>query len=96
MPTAKNNRTTTKKIESLNPVIKAPIDDPENIIYYTSILENTRKVIQEALYDSSEISKAVRKATCKEYMDFREAIHTCLHYIERINDTILEDFFIDG
>ena len=85
----------TKKVNPLNQVIKEPTDDPENILYYTSVLDNTKNVIQEALYDSVEIKKAIRNATCKEYIDLREAIHDCLYFIERLHETSLEDFFIE-
>ena len=84
MPTKKN---ITLKV--------SPAEDPENIKYYTALFENVYRTIQESLFDMEDISKAVSSATCKEYLDFRRSIQNCIFYFDEINNTTLEDYFMN-
>ena len=87
----------TKRIkEPIESPTLLPSNNPEDLFYYTFLFESTYRVIQEALYDMTEIKKAVSRSSCREYLEFRRAIHNCLFYFKEISDTSLEDFFTDG
>ena len=82
MSTPKNNK----------PIKLEPVNDPENILYYTELLKHTGLEIQEALNDKENISKAIMNATCKQYRDLRESISFCLCYLAELANTSIDDF----